>query len=217
MYEKILQIRFISDWHVGSGLGNGAVADAVLARDARGIPCIPGSAIKGALREGAWRLGLCSPHLAQLPDFLFGTASEARVTNRPGLLIIGRGTLDPTLCQWLEYQPDFMEDLTVIRQQTRLDSRKMVVPHSLRSIECGIPGLLFTASVSAAIPADASPWLSACLGAICACVKSIGGYRSRGIGRMKMTLDGKTNPELPGDIPPSLLALKESRREHENS
>lgn len=220
MFETRLHIHFISDWHVGSGLGDGAVADAVLAHDARGIPCIPGSAIKGALREGAWRLGLCAPELKCLTDFLFGTASAARVSNRSGRVSAGPAQLDQGLRQWLEQQErmqDFIGDLTIIRQQTSLDAQKMVVPHSLRSIECGIPGLTFTAAISAELPADAHAWFAGCLGAICACVKSIGAQRARGLGRCRLLPEGQKAARLPGALPPSVLALMESGRGNENS
>lgn len=220
MFETTLQIQFVSDWHVGSGLGDGAIADAVLNRDARGIPCLPGSAIKGALREGAWRLASYSSELEPLPDFLFGTHSQARVSNQPGLVFVGQGKLDKGLRQWLEDQGEFKEfvgDMTIIRKQTRLDARKMVVPHTLRSIECGIPGLTFDSAISAAVPEDANVWLGAYLGAICACVKSLGGYRSRGIGRCRLLPGGKGSSDLPGPVPASLLALMKSGGKNENS
>lgn len=220
MFETTLQIQFVSDWHIGSGLGDGAIADAVLNRDAKGIPCLPGSAIKGALREGAWRLASYQEDLEAMPDFLFGTNSQARVSNRPGLLIVGQGKLDNSLRQWLEAQDDFkefIEDMTIIRMQTRLDARKMVVPHSLRSIECGIPGLTFSSDIAAALPEDAHAWFAGYLGAICACVKSIGGYRSRGIGRCRLMPGGKKGGELPGPVPASLLSLMKSGGKNENS
>lgn len=220
MFETTLQIKFLSDWHIGSGLGDGAVADAVLNRDARGIPCVPGSAIKGAMREGAWRLASYQEELEPLPDFIFGTNSQARVSNRPGILMVGQGKLDQALRQWLETRDEFkefVEDMTIIRKQTRLDASGMVVPHTLRSIECGIPGLTFSASIAAALPEDSHAWFAAYLGAICACVKSIGGYRSRGIGRCRLLPGGKKGGELPGPMPASLLALMKSGRKNENS
>lgn len=220
MFETGLTIQFISDWHIGSGLGDGAVADAALHRDANGIPCIPGTAVKGALREGAWRFGLCSAAPACLPDFLFGTASSKRVSNQPGIVTVSQGTLDSSLRNWLENQGEFREfitDMTVIRQQTRLDARKMVVPHTLRSIECGIPGLTFTSALVAALPEEVHAWFRQYLGAICACVKSMGGYRSRGIGRCRLLPDGKNSAAMPGPAPQALLALLESGRENENS
>lgn len=220
MYETEIRIEFLSDWHIGSGLGDGAIADAVLARDSKGIPTIPGSAVKGALREGAWRLGLCDQGLAALPDFFFGTASETRASNQPGIVCVGQASLDKSLRSWLEGQDNrsvYIQDMTTIRQQTRLDARKMVVPHSLRSIECGIPGLIFTSQLAVAAPAGTDAWLEAYFNAVCACVKSIGGYRSRGIGRCRLLPSGKKGHCLPGPAPSVITELLEAGRENENS
>lgn len=219
MFKARLDILFVSDWHVGSGLGDGSIADAALTRDVDGLLYLPGSALKGALREGAWRLGLHSRELALLPDFFFGTDSEKRITNRPGRIAVSQGDLDPALRAWLlerEDKKDFVADMTVIHWQTRLDSRKMVVPHSLRSVECGIPGLEFSASIAADAPADSHEWLREYLGAVCACVKSVGGDRSRGVGRCRLTLDGTRRDALPAPLPESLRTLIEAE-ENENS
>lgn len=220
MYKNVLEIRFLSDWHVGSGLGDGAIADAVLTRDAYGIPVIPGTAIKGALREGAWRLALALPEYAALPDCLFGTASSKRVSNQPGLLAFERGQLDGDLRKWLRSRGDlkeFIQDMTLVRQQTRLDANKIVESGSLRSTEFGIPGLVFTSSVAANLPESVWPWLENYLAAICACVKSIGGYRSRGIGRCRIELAGAKAATMPGPLPAGLATCIAKGRQDESS
>ena len=210
MYETNLRIEFISDWHIGSGLGNGAVADAILNRDIHGIPCIPGSAVKGALREGAWRLGLCSEELNKLPELIFGSESDTGVSNRPGLITVGQAKLDNDLVDWLLNQgefKEFIEDMTVIRQQTKLDSQKMVVPGSLRSIECGIAGLVFSTYVTVDIPGDTYDLFRHYFGAVCACVKSIGADRARGLGRCRFLPHGGHVTTMPGALPQSLKTL----------
>ncbi len=45
------QIEFFSDWHCGSGLGAGADVDALVVKDANGLPYIPGKTIKGLVRQ----------------------------------------------------------------------------------------------------------------------------------------------------------------------
>ncbi|WP_165078131.1 MULTISPECIES: RAMP superfamily CRISPR-associated protein [unclassified Desulfovibrio] len=213
MLEIPLQIEFLSDWHVGSGLGDGAIADAILNRDVNGIPSIPGSAIKGALREGAWRLAIADrAHLEKLVDFLFGTAQPDKSSNRPGRIFASGGRLRADIYAWLESldgweRKEFVRDMTILRFQTRLDARKMVEPHTLRSIECGIPGLAFTATLAADVPAAAEDWLKGYLAAICACVKSIGGHRARGLGRCRLKLAGmEDGAALPPPAPECLLA-----------
>lgn len=179
MFESALKIEFISDWHIGSGLGNGAIADAVIARDASGIPIIPGSAIKGALREGAWRLGLCGGKLwrEKLPAYLFGSAQDEALSNQPGIIILGEGKLEPDLLCWLENQPpqvirEVTGDMTTVRMRTKLTANRQVEPHSLRGVECGIPGIVFHSTLMAAAPPQTWDWLTDYLNAICACVKA---------------------------------------------
>ncbi len=63
-----LSIRFLSKWHTGSGEGN-LLTDRLLQRDARGMPYIPGSTLKGVIRENCEKLSRtlgfkepCDPH-----------------------------------------------------------------------------------------------------------------------------------------------------------
>lgn len=48
-------VRMLSDFHIGAGFGNTTV-DSVVARDAQGLPFIPGTTIAGLLRKGLWNL-----------------------------------------------------------------------------------------------------------------------------------------------------------------
>jgi len=75
-----LSIRFSSKWHTGSGEGN-LLTDRLLQRDARGMPYIPGSTLKGVIRENCEKLSRtlgfkepCDPH-SKSADF-FNPLSE---------------------------------------------------------------------------------------------------------------------------------------------
>lgn len=217
MLETDITITFLSDWHVGSGLGNGAIADAVLNRDVNGLLWLPGSAIKGALREAAWRLALCdAQNLKWLEDFLFGTNNVTdRTVNKNGLVEVGEGRLQKDLRAWLlalkpQERAAFVSDLTFIRQQTKLTADKQVEPHSLRAIECGIAGLSFHSCIAWLIPQEAHPWFKQYLACLFANVKSIGGDRARGLGRCKIACaqTGKASAGLPGPAPDCLLTSK---------
>lgn len=216
MYKTTLSISFVSAWHVGSGLGDGAIADAVLNRDANGLPWLPGTAIKGALREASWRLALCDRDgLSWLSDFFFGRPGNDEGQDRPGRLRLGAGSLDGDIAAWLlgydeAARKDFVSDMTVIRQQTRLNDDKTVVAHSLRSVECGIPGINFTASLEALIEPDWEEWFGQYLTALCANVKSMGGYRSRGLGRCRISHAhaAKGPVRVPSSLPQGLLKHK---------
>lgn len=227
MYNTRITITFISDWHVGSGLGDGAIADSVLNRDADGIPYIPGRAIKGALRESAWRLGLCRDRddLKDAVKDLFGTGEEIpsgnegktqseslpdkskkRPPNEPGKIMVGQADLSPRLRSWLLCQPEmkrriFVGDMTIIHAGTALDEYRQARDHSLRSIECGIPGLAFGSALSIDWP-EMEDWLPAYLSALCAGIKSIGADRARGMGECEVRLKGMSFPvTLPETYP----------------
>lgn len=45
------KIEFHSDWHCGSGLAAGADVDALVVKDEKGMPFVPGKTIKGLVRE----------------------------------------------------------------------------------------------------------------------------------------------------------------------
>ena len=51
------RIEFFSNWHCGSGLAAGADVDALVVKDANGLPYVPGRTMKGLLRESAQELG----------------------------------------------------------------------------------------------------------------------------------------------------------------
>ena len=53
--ELDLTIRFLSKWHSGSGEGS-LLLDRMIARDARNKPCIPATTLKGVVRESCERL-----------------------------------------------------------------------------------------------------------------------------------------------------------------
>lgn len=205
MFETEIRVSFLSDWHIGSGLGDGAIADSILARDDNGLPFLPGRAVKGALREGAWRLGRCRPDLAFMVEYLWGTRSTAAVSNTPGKIMVGGGRLPDDLADWLlsrdpKTRRHCVEDMTLLRMQTALDEDKMVRDHTLRTTECGIPGLFFTSPVSIDAPRLPDAWLKVYFTAVCAAVKSMGADRARGLGHCLI------RPKDAGDGPVELPA-----------
>ena len=209
--ETSITITFLSDWHISSGLGDGYRADAVLVRDADGFPYIPGRAVKGALREGARRLGLCRVDLARAENFFWGTRQDSVDSNESGRLRVSAAKLPEVLREQCAFDlPDratIINDLTIIRSQTALTDKGVAKATSLRFIECGIAGLELTAQLSVAAPKELTDeWLSQYFAAVCAAVKSIGGNRSRGFGLCCVALAGQKGPTL---LPAEQPCLKE--------
>ena len=67
-----MQIRFLTKWHTGSGESS-LLVDRLIRKDARGWPFIPGSTLKGVVRESCEKLSRslnfpepADPHQADL-------------------------------------------------------------------------------------------------------------------------------------------------------
>ena len=194
--EDILRIRFLSEWHCGSGLGESHLADAVLNRDAEGIPFITGRAVKGALREGAWRLSKISGREdlgMDLVKELWGGPSEGNEAS-PGRIFVSSAALPSDVREWLlgmdaDMRAESVQLLLTRRAQTSIENGS-VKKGSLRTMECGMPGLEFEAKVFIDAPGTAEAWIRHYLAAVCSAVKSMGANRARGLGLCRLTLAG---------------------------
>ncbi len=87
------KIEFFSNWHCGSGLAAGADVDALVVKDAEGLPYVPGKTIKGLLREAAEELN----GTTSLLNRIFGLPGEAKLsetnTTRVGESFFGNAIL----------------------------------------------------------------------------------------------------------------------------
>ena len=130
------KIDFFSNWHCGSGLAAGADVDALVVKDPKGLPYVPGRTIKGLLRDAASELGYSEKDII----CVFGTAGER--ANQTGSAIfsnaglsdheaneINRGQLAPYLYQTFA--------------STAIDDEGIAKDHSLRKIETVVPCTLY--------------------------------------------------------------------------
>lgn len=139
--------------------------------------------------------------------FFWSGRSTTSDSNRSGHLCVSPGELEPVVRAALLNCPSpkregFVRDLTCRRMQTALNDDRQVKGQTLRTLECGIPGTLFTATLQVNAPDMDSAWTRAYFQAVCAAVKSMGGNRSRGFGACRITF-GKPEkqPETIG-LPP---------------
>ncbi|MBQ7607139.1 MAG: hypothetical protein IJU76_04130 [Desulfovibrionaceae bacterium] len=194
-----LDLMFLSDWHISQGIGDGFRADAVLVRDADGFPYVPGRALKGAMREGASRLGLCRDDLQRAEDYFFGTRFDTLESNKQGRIRLSQAKLPQSFKVALDYvesaqdirladKETFINDLTILRSQTALTPEGLTKKGSLRTTECGIPGIPFEASLTIDAQGIPESWLAAYMASVCRAVRSIGGNRSRGFGRCTLSI-----------------------------
>ncbi|MGN0916177.1 MAG: RAMP superfamily CRISPR-associated protein [Succinivibrio sp.] len=212
--QKRIVIKFLSEWQVSSGVGDGYLADNKISRDSKGYPFIPGRAVKGALREGANLIANCNGRsdLKRINEIIFGTGSREDKANLPGLIRVSEARLNEDLTCYLDNleeqaRQDSLKDMISHRTETKLGDDKQVVDRSLRRLECGIPELEFESDIEIAssekLPDE---WLERYLNAVCAAVKSIGGGRARGLGKCKLSIKGtpiqhiELPCELEGDV-----------------
>ena len=213
--RSMYTITFYSDWQIASGVGDGYLADSYLCRDAEGFLYLPGRAVKGALREGAHRLGLARPDLAQCETLFFGSRSQGEGFNKSGALTVGEAKLPEEVLSALRAvnpaeRAIFMRDLTLLRSQTALENGT-AKNASLRTQECGIAGMTFEGTLEVTTrlfmtseqqcPDEA--WLKGYLAAVCAASKSMGSGRSRGLGQCTIALAASATQvvSLPASFP----------------
>lgn len=176
----IIDIR--SYWHAGTGRGSGSHLDALIERDAEGLPYLPGKTVKGLLRDALrlWEYWE-SDNTSSLTDSLFGT------TGTSGLLRIGDARIPlrerTALAMRAELKPLLFESLF----NTAIDhERGAYAKKSLRGIEVALPmelGAEIT-PLRDGVPPD---WCSTLRKAL-PFVRGIGACRNRGLGRAVLTL-----------------------------
>ncbi|NKI33909.1 hypothetical protein HFP89_01860 [Wenzhouxiangella sp. XN79A] len=191
-----MTIDFLGFWHCGGGRGGGSVVDAVIHRDASGLPVVPGRHLKGLLREAvscaeSWQWeGFARGDTERL----FGTRTETHgADSRAGFLRVGDGVLPAATQRYLaeseagrKLVPALFRSLhsTAISPETGSALRR-----SLRGMEVVVP-LKLEAPIMTIMNAGAEPveWLER-LEAALPLIRAVGAYRSRGLGRARLALE----------------------------
>lgn len=213
--SALLRLDMHGYWHPGTGRGDGLAADAVVKRDAFGLPAVPGRSLKGLLRECV-RLGSSAGLVGDgLEEHLFGTAlapgadvssdnrvrrlEEHRFATRPGALRVGTARLGATAAElemWARFARSeegrrLVRTLTDTLSSTKLEDG-VAADQTLRTIEVWVPMTLH-AHLEYAPPAgdDERPpqwsWadLDACVRLF---LRGLGSHRNRGLGRCEASL-----------------------------
>jgi len=183
-------------WHAGGGRGAGSVYDAIVHRDSDGLPVLPGRHLKGLLRDAciraeAWRWKGFEPGTTAS---LFGQATEAASSRppKPGSLRVSDAALPDDVARWLaaagqDYLPHLFRGLysTAVEHETGTAKE-----HSLRGMEVTVP--LSLTAVIEPIPGKQPPkdWPQR-IGSILSLIDAVGAYRSRGLGRVVLTVEEK--------------------------
>lgn len=137
-FELCFEIQ--SYWHVGSGHEAGGYADALVVKDAEGLPYIPGKGVKGVLKE-AFQLAEDNNWFTDhnFCSLLFGKAEWSGASSQ-GLLQISNAQLSPPERAFFQNNPEAKNHLFKVVQSTAIDSKTGVAKEmSLRSTEVVVP------------------------------------------------------------------------------
>lgn len=193
-----LTVDFLGFWHCGGGRGGGTVVDAVVHRDASGLPVVPGRHLKGLLREAcacaeAWGWPAFEPGDTER---LFGTRTETDgEDSTAGLIRVGDATLPQDIQGYLtqaEAGRKLIPALFRSLHSTAIESETgSARPKSLRGIEVVVPlELHATLMPITGRPAEIGDWIEQ-LKVSLPLIRAVGAYRSRGLGRARLAMEAK--------------------------
>jgi hypothetical protein len=197
---RTLQIEFLDYWHAGGGRGAGSHLDAIVERDGRDLPYVPGRQIKGLLREAMEALEHWQQVPAGMTDAIFGRPALTGQISLQGSIGFSDAGLPAAEADWLSERETgsphdadarnaraaLYRDLFATAIDSDTGSAKST---SLRGIEVVIP-LTLEAAISV-LPGKTPPaaWEQQ-LAKTFILVRAVGAHRSRGLGRA--TLAWKT-------------------------
>jgi CRISPR/Cas system CSM-associated protein Csm3 (group 7 of RAMP superfamily) len=189
MKNAKITFDLLSYWHMGSGTGEGANLDAVVVKDAAGLPYIPGRTIKGLLREAVCRAEELTVIPAGVTEKLFGTPPRTvtRFETNAGLLQFESATLGAEMARWAA-EPGNRAALAGLYHQvasTRIDEHGLAQDETLRRIEVTIPVTLHATITG---PDEQVEWLPV-LAKASKLIRGIGSHRHRGLGRVSVRIE----------------------------
>lgn len=202
-----LKLDLAGYWHVGSGRGDGAVADAVVLRDASGLPLVPGRTLKGLVRDAMTTVseaGLVPQERllrwfgSGLPGHDEGADDEGdawsskleqgRFSTQAGALWFGSAQLPAVWRDWArgagEEAPE-VQALYAHVASTAVDAQGVARDHTLRVVEVAVP-MTLVAEVRG--PEGDDTWVDDVRLAL-PLIRALGSRRSRGFGRVQMHLE----------------------------
>lgn len=143
-----LRIRMLSEWAISTGESSGMGADNTVLRSDDGIPYIPGSSLRGLLRDALHEIEPEQVHA------IFGRAGEDQQESLPGRIMVSNAMLAPPTLKAYEQaglsRREIGDMLVLTRAQTAINAKTGAARDgSLRSSEFAAPGLEFEATVSA--------------------------------------------------------------------
>ncbi len=174
------KIEFHTDWHCGSGLAAGADVDALVVKDEKGMPFIPGKTIKGLVREAVEEIrGLQEKNLDDNFFDAFGFFDDKEQKEK--------GCMFFTNAELKKEEYDAITSNTAARfmyrdiASTAIDNDGIAKKHSLRKMQVVVPCTLHGEILN--VPDGMADEIIQSFGFI----KRMGQNRNRGLGRCTIT------------------------------
>ncbi len=197
-----IQVRFLSDWHVGTGTGRPGDIDRLTARDHDGLPFVPAKTLTGILRDAGERLAQAldngqpdGPWTDLLTD-LFGdqpalSRGTAPFSPRTARLSVRPARFAEPLAAHLRRDAGLRAALTFIKPGVMIDPRSgRAADQHLRFEEMVRLGAELSTQMQldlAGLSSERADDLRALLLASLRLVERLGGKRRRGAGRVELT------------------------------
>lgn len=173
-------IEFHTDWHCGSGLAAGADVDALVVKDEKGMPFVPGKTIKGLVREAVEEIRGFQPKSTDDLNDAFGFFDEDPLTAKKGSMFFKNAVLNPE-----EYDAIVSNDAARFMcrdiASTAIDKDGIAMEHSLRKMEVVVPCTLYGKILN--VPNELADEIIEAMKFI----KRMGQNRNRGLGRCTIT------------------------------
>ena len=182
-------IEILSYWHAGTGLGLGALADAITLKNENHIPYLPGKTIKGLFREAFNILEETENIPPNTTVNLFGEATtsdekEEITEAQPGKCFFSNANVSKELNQYLSGNENAKECMYDIISSTKLDENGIAQDKSLRTIEVCLPVTLSAIIDIKDSDSNTLDYFQKASGLI----RSLGSHRHRGLGRCRITV-----------------------------
>ncbi|MEM8715951.1 MAG: RAMP superfamily CRISPR-associated protein, partial [Cyanobacteria bacterium P01_G01_bin.4] len=205
-----ITVKFLSDWHIGSGTGRTGDVDRLVRRDRYHTPFVPGKTITGILRDACERVAHAldsdsrttaaesetteNPTWTDWVTFLFGNHPKpgAIIPPAPAHLHISSAHLPTELRKAIANKPALQSALTFVKPGVKIDSVSGTAEDKhFRLVEMARGGISLQASYSLEGLKDATEEqmaAQALLVAGAAVVERMGSKRRRGAGRCTLSI-----------------------------
>jgi CRISPR/Cas system CSM-associated protein Csm3 (group 7 of RAMP superfamily) len=209
MKTATLKIELLGWWHAGSGQGRGGDVDALVIRDANGLPFLPARTVKGLLRDAVRLADVFLQPATSMTDSLFGAEDPTTLHKEsghqdyetpgrePGQLSFTNATLTAPFAEWLKAGgPARLSAIFSAVNSSALDENGIAKDQTLRSIEV-CPPMELCAKITGP---DDGAWITT-LQERAGLVRALGSHRHRGLGRCRMIVSEDPASQPAGSAP----------------